>query len=857
MSVQTSSQRAGGPAGDKASLCPVCGVGHWEFDRQWARCDSCGHTAPASFVRELLRYESQYSVLLRRREWLREQIIAGPTGLYVSDALAQTPQPHAIPPSREVIITGLERGAPRAAHPAKPHAEPRHFSTSSALYILGAVLVVIAIVGVAALTWEHLGVLGQALIIGVGAIALAVIAHFTRKKIFGLSVTLAALASVTIPVALLQASQGLDTNLAQWMPLIAFASGTVFCLACWWPSRIESYVWAGAFSAELALFATAIPLSSAFTALSPWAIFIALIGSTAVVYASTLGKRRPTTLPPLIAGSVGLIAAMILTPFTYGWSESLYVPSVLYLVAGGCLLALSSVWWRRRLAGALYVAWISLFAALALASGAAGWGLSVRLVLPTLLVSLVALVLAAFKPTWPRAALPIIASIALVASVLAGFGGMLTLGTAEWGWKLYVGLAGAAIVALRPIWLRFGRTAANVATVFGAVVTTFAVASIALFWAPTDAIPPGTVAIPLLAWSVVLLLASLWKSWDASSIVGRVGAAGLGVTSALSLLAFVPDHRFGWALVGVSCAAVGVLCYRPLTRVGIDGQVVRIAIALTLGVPYGLALASLSIVGDTANYVTVIVTTLGIGLVAVVFDLLDKSRQRWDVVPFVAAAWASGLFMIVSTGNPESNDINFAVGLYLLITAVFMALATWRRGWFVLGWCAAVVASVGWVLVTIPLDNPPIEARSLAPTAFLLAAGLYMWHLRDREGKATSSYGIFTPAIVAGCLPSLLVLFAEGLADPGARWFILVAVATGLTVAGAVWRLAGIFIPAVVVLVLALLPQVVNVTVTLLTVIPGWVFFAVIGLLLIAAAARLEWVRSVGRHGRQWFKTLT
>jgi hypothetical protein len=85
----------------------------------------------------------------------------------------------------------------------------------------------------------------------------------------------------------------------------------------------------------------------------------------------------------------------------------------------------------------------------------------------------------------------------------------------------------------------------------------------------------------------------------------------------------------------------------------------------------------------------------------------------------------------------------------------------------------------------------------------------------------------------------------------------LVVVATTLTIAGGLWRLAGILLPAAIALTLALLPQIFAGGSQLLTVVPAWVFFAAIGAALIAAAARLEWLRGAGRTSRQWFATLT
>jgi hypothetical protein len=122
----------------------------------------------------------------------------------------------------------------------------------------------------------------------------------------------------------------------------------------------------------------------------------------------------------------------------------------------------------------------------------------------------------------------------------------------------------------------------------------------------------------------------------------------------------------------------------------------------------------------------------------------------------------------------------------------------------------------------------------------------------------TSSYVIFTPALVIALVPSAVATWVTAdLGNPGTRWFSLVVAATTLTIAGAVWRLAGIFIPAVAALLLALLPQVFAGGSQLLDVVPSWLFFALIGAALIGCAARLEWLRGAGRQSRNWFASLT
>jgi hypothetical protein len=318
-------------------------------------------------------------------------------------------------------------------------------------------------------------------------------------------------------------------------------------------------------------------------------------------------------------------------------------------------------------------------------------------------------------------------------------------------------------------------------------------------------------------------------------------------------------HRGAWAAYSLVVCAVLVIASRQLVRAGIASDIVSIVATATLSLPFTLACVELGSRHHEATYVAAVIVSFIGGLVALGGPRIQTRVTGWNFDTFAAGVWVFGGIGIASNlANAEPVHMGRVFGTYMLIVATFLAIATAQRHWIAMAWVAALVGAVGWLQLFRTWSAQPVEVATIPLALMLLAAGLATWRLRTDEGRTTSSCAIFTPALVVGLLPSTIASWVTSdLGHPGTRWFVLVVVATTLTIAGGLWRLAGILLPAAIALTLALLPQIFAGGSQLLTVVPAWVFFAAIGAALIAAAARLEWLRGAGRTSRQWFATLT
>jgi hypothetical protein len=164
-----------------------------------------------------------------------------------------------------------------------------------------------------------------------------------------------------------------------------------------------------------------------------------------------------------------------------------------------------------------------------------------------------------------------------------------------------------------------------------------------------------------------------------------------------------------------------------------------------------------------------------------------------------------------------------------------------------------------------PVD---IEGWLLAPELLGLALALPLalagaLHVILADGRRVPTVFSFAPALSALLLPSTVSVIG----DTTERWFsgifaaeeqiataalvrglALAVLAAVLVAVGARERLAGIFWPALVCLVVVVGAQVVDLADRL----PPWIVLSVIGVLLVAVGARWEWVRAQGDRGRRW-----
>jgi hypothetical protein len=751
--------------------------------------------------------------------------------------------------------------------PPHPHRTPvlpkSTWTIASALYLLGGALVVFAIVGVAALTWRHLGAFGQGAVLLVAAVALAAVAHVSRHRVPGLAMTFSVLATITVPIAILEATYQRGEFGISWYPTVAAASGALFALCGWRISRLASYAWALFALLELALLLTLLPFSGNQQDISFAAFLVILIGSSAIA-AFSLATRAGRTLrdPAFIFGSLGLSTSVFVALAVRPLDSDFSTEALSLLLVAIFALALSPVWRQRRVPAALYLAWGLLYVAIAMLGFGARDNLTISwwTPVPLAVVSIAALWRAGSMWRWPRYALFTMSTIALAVATAFGIPGMLHEGGGHaWWWKVYVASCALAVLALHRTWTRFGPDAVRAGRLFGWILLTGAIASIGLVWVSPGVDPGPTLAIPLLAWSVALLAFQSRTSGETRQIVFAVALTSLGLASAASLFALSPVHRTAWSLYALVVAVVLVMSARLLPQNQTARQVLAIAASVILALPLALACVELASPNNQADYLAALLVAVIGALSALSPRAVRTQLSAFNIDAFAVSVWVfGGIGIVTNVAHAPQSTAASVTGTYLLLVALSLVAVTAARRWYALGWVAAGLAGVGWLFLFSRWTAQPVEVATIPIAVALLAAGLATWYLREAVGQTTSSYVIFTPALLVALIPSAVATWVTAdLGHPGTRWFTLVVAATALTIAGAVWRLAGIFVPAVAALLLALAPQVLAGGSQLLAAVPSWLFFAVIGAALIGCAARLEWLRGAGRQSRRWFASLT
>jgi hypothetical protein len=84
-----------------------------------------------------------------------------------------------------------------------------------------------------------------------------------------------------------------------------------------------------------------------------------------------------------------------------------------------------------------------------------------------------------------------------------------------------------------------------------------------------------------------------------------------------------------------------------------------------------------------------------------------------------------------------------------------------------------------------------------------------------------------------------------------ARFWLVLVTSIVLVVSGTKFRKAGLLTPGAVAFALVAFPQI---WVQLSLIIPRWVFFALLGSLLITVAARFEYVQKIRRVSESWIE---
>ena len=519
--------------------CPNCGT-LIRLDPTLCTADgmvtcTCGHQVYAGYVAEA-------TAIQQRLGWLRARIAA-------SDPA----------PSPEIARQYSIWPAPTTAMPTPP--KPG-VSTQTLLLTLGAALLIIAATVFAAVNWKHLGVIGQAVLLGVATVGLASLAIRLHDR---LAATAEALAVVAVGLAVVDIIGAPKLGLVpeQWFDtdrlylVVAFAALAAALLALARRFGLQAWVWLGWLGVALAA-----GLTSGYVghrlggSAAQWS---AAFGIMAVAGIALLTLAQRSGGLPTAAGSVGTGAVALLATSARSERSARSAQTLagsVALAVGAAVIAAGALQ-HKALPGALG-AIVGVGAASLLASRQAP---SFRLACRTALVLLgaVALALVLQLPNDPQPVLlgagaglagaAMAAVVARYRTTLFGF----TAATVLWGlWSAGRLAAGAAdnvdggIVRRQLAWLAgiaavalllgAARSAKNTARHLGWPATAVAQVSWALAhpsWAPhvleTWTVPVGG----------LLLLAGFLASRHrtASSMV----RFGLGITVAL-----VPSALAAW-----------------------------------------------------------------------------------------------------------------------------------------------------------------------------------------------------------------------------------------------------------------------------------------------------------------------
>lgn len=358
-----------------------------------------------------------------------------------------------------------------------------------------------------------------------------------------------------------------------------------------------------------------------------------------------------------------------------------------------------------------------------------------------------------------------------------------------------------------------------------------------------------TLAFAVLAVAGVVLVAA---SWVVPALeVDRWPMQIAGSLALLASLAVVAGSALGGLAVAEAAAttAVAAAVLGVMTRMA--GPDARHVFAWGTGL---LAVVSagllLSLLPATA-IVGVVVAVLG----AAMLQVGVRAESTALAVAATAVLWATWLGTGATAATPAATSPPDDVTWFMVSAAVALFAAAWvgrgRVGATWLAWPGAVLGSIAFVLLVPDSYPTALEAWTL-PVAGLLALAGWV----AGRGRAASSVERLGPALAVALLPSAAATWVSpwvlALDDAGPEHAVRLAVV--LAVGGALMVLAvrghwlGVLLPSSAAVVIAALAQVW----TGLDALPRWVALGIVGILLVLAGARFEWLRSEGRRARLW-----
>jgi hypothetical protein len=263
------------------------------------------------------------------------------------------------------------------------------------------------------------------------------------------------------------------------------------------------------------------------------------------------------------------------------------------------------------------------------------------------------------------------------------------------------------------------------------------------------------------------------------------------------------------------------------------------------------------------------VAGLAFGLMLVVLSEWDPHGARntpaRGALAMLATAAGLGTWLAAVTAGQTIADSRRGVAAALIVVGLSAWAEALRRRlpvWSV--WLSVVAGGIGLSLLleTSTLDTVwRPEAYALALAGAAAVAGGLTWYLR--RPSTTPSLVTVGPALTLALAPSTLAVvgqatdrwwYEEDLSSAYQARVAALFVVGAIGVAVGAWRhLAGVVAPSAAALLVVAAVQLAE----LGRFLPQWVSFAVAGVVLVAAGARWESVRTLGRQGRTWARHLT
>ena len=403
---------------------------------------------------------------------------------------------------------------------------------------------------------------------------------------------------------------------------------------------------------------------------------------------------------------------------------------------------------------------------------------------------------------------------------------------------------------------------------------------------------------PTVSLAVVLMGVFFWKRYAGSQTVApdasRFGLTLVFAVSAVSVVSLTNREAWWtWLSIFAASVVVALVFFAKHPR----SNKARLTVALAVPVFVGWAMSPLSLTPNSALTMSLLVGALGAVLVFETrYNLLpdadaeaNSTFHKFDELGPLSGivlwtVWFAGYSLRAEDGNWNNIDVSQVyISLAAIISATCFLYAILRKT-PILAWAAVIPGALSffiyltvyspgrvcsmsrdeWTGEQISSCSPyQLEVYTVPLTILLGLAGL-IWFLGSRTAKKedattkVTSRTTVLPALAVMMIPSAVLTWDAVSNDNGLtsaaplRFAITTILAVLMLIAGTQWKNAAFTIVGLVSLVIVALGQIVIYGSHL----PGWALFAAIGAILVAAGARVEWLRGQGRTWASRFQQL-